>query len=121
MSSPMPPMPPGGGMPPGGPPGGDPIAANESMMNPTDLAGMQPQMQGVQTVRQFMEKVGIDVDGPVSQLEEFGKKQLAGAKPMDKMRNIAGGGMPPGGAPPGGPPGAPPGAPPGMDNLLSGL
>ncbi len=116
-----------GGPPPTGPmPGGDIIKENQSMLNPADLAGMQPGMKPGGTVRDFLGSVGIDVDGPVEQLVEFGKKQLAGAKPMDKMRNIASQGMPPGGPPPGGPPGPPPGGPPaggpqGMDSLLNGL
>ena len=97
------------------PPGGDPISANSSMLNPADLAGMKGSMggQGGGTVREFLAKVGIDVDGPVDQLVEFGKKQLANRTGMGKMKSMAGGAPPPGGPMPGGPPsaGPPPGGP----------
>ena len=116
MSSQIPQMPAPG-------PGGDVIKENASMLNPADLAGMKQGMTPGGTVRDFMQKLGIDVDGPVEQLVEFGKKQLQGASAMGKMRNISGGA-------PGGPPTAPPGAgapspggppPGGLDGLLGNL
>lgn len=108
----------------GGPPMGDPIAQNQSMFNPADLAGMKqtgdvtPQM----TVRDFLQKMGIDVDGPVTQLQEFAQKQVQGGKALGKMQNIAlapGQGaprVPPQGGPPTGPPERP-----GMRGLLKNI
>jgi len=119
--------PPPGGPPPGGPPGGDVIKNNASMLNPADLAGMKQSGMGGSggTVRDFLSKLGIDVEGPVQQLVDFGKKQLQGGPPMNKMKAIAGGapGGPPPGPPPGGPPpGRPaPGGPPPMPQGGGGL
>jgi hypothetical protein len=121
MPSPPPPKPPMGG--------GDPIGQNQSLMNPADLAAMKqtgdvtPNM----TVRDLLQKMGIDVDGPVSQLQEFAKKQVQGATGLGKMNSIAG--MPGGqGAPPptpgpgpGGPPPGGPSPPGGMASLLKNM
>jgi hypothetical protein len=77
-----------GGPPPGGP---SPVMKNMSALNPVDAATMAssgnftPDM----TVRDYFQKMGIDVDGPVTQLVEFAKKQSQNANPMNKMRNIA--------------------------------
>jgi len=91
---------PGGGMP-GGAPGGDPLAqmkSQESIFNPADAAmkvnrgDIRPDM----TVAQLLGSMGIDVNGPASQLTEFMKGQVQNKTNLGKM------GL-------GGPPGAPPG------------
>ena len=119
MARPMP-----GGMPgampggqPGGMPQGDPIRDNMSMANPADLALMQKEggMSRNMSVRDFLSSKGIDVDGPISQLEEFGKKQIQNSTMMGKAKSI---GPSPGGAPGAPPPAAPPG---GMEQLLQGV
>lgn len=99
--------------------GADPIGATRSMLNPGDLAAMKQEggMRPGMTVRDFLGKVGIDVDGPVEQLTKFGQSQVQNASGLGRMRNIAGmtgqpGGMPRPGA------GAPPPEQPGMEGLL---
>lgn len=124
--------PPMGGVPGSG--GGDPMAAmkdNMSMMNPVDIAGMKsPNHPGYidpqkTTVREYFEKNGVDVDGPIVQLVKFAQDQAGKANPIQKMRNIAGAGQSPGGAPPpapgggmpqGGGPGGPGGS--GLEALM---
>lgn len=99
------------------------------MLNPVDLAAMK--QEGVarpgMTVRDFMQKMGIDVDGPIEQLTKFGQKQTQNASALGKMQGMRGG-MPPGGMPPGAPSGGPPmGRPPappeepGMNSVLRGM
>jgi len=74
-----------------GAPGGDPIKENQSMLNPADAATMAQSgdMQANMTVRDFLQQLGIDVDGPVDQLKEFAQKQVSNAGGMSKMQNIA--------------------------------
>jgi len=105
----------------------EPMEQNKSIFNPADMAAMKQSGQFSQnmTVRQAMEKLGIDVDGPVAQLTEFAKKQVENANPLNKMKNIAqgGGAPPPGGPPPGDLGGNPPPTPPpaqgqGLEGLL---
>jgi hypothetical protein len=125
-----------GGMPPGGPQmpqggaGPSPVEKNLSMLNPGDAAMMAgsgkftPDM----TVRDYFKQLGIDVDGPVTQLVQLAQKQTQNANPINKMRNIAAdtalqkGGQPPtmpGVKPMVAPPGQP--SPSGMEGLLSKL
>ena len=106
----------GGGM--GGAPGGDVIKENMSPFNPTDLGMMKQNMSPDMSVRDFMSQMGIDVDGPVSQLEQLAGKQTSNATGLGKMRNIAK--APPMGGAPMGPSGPPAGPSPGMDKLLAG-
>ena len=108
----------GGGPPMGGAPGGDVIKENMSPFNPTDLGMMKQNMSPDMSVRDFMSQMGIDVDGPVSQLEQLAGKQTSNATGLGKMRNIAK--APPMGGAPMGPSGPPAGPPPGMDKLLAG-
>lgn len=137
MRPPMPPM--GGGAPPAGgmgarPPGGGPSAAvagvekNRSILNPTDAAtmGARGQMDPNMSIRDWLGQFGVDVEGPVGQLQQFMKKQSQNANPLTKMQNIAqSGGGAPGGAPrppTGGPPpmgGAPPQQ--GVQDLMGGM
>jgi len=122
-------MPPMGGMPPGGggmPPGGgeDKFEKNVSLFNPADAALMKSRgdVQPNMTIRDFFQKQGLNVDGPVMQLVEFAKKQMKSASPLGKAQDIGGGAPPPGG--PGGMPpgmpggGGPPGGSPGLAGLL---
>jgi hypothetical protein len=102
-----------GGGPGGPPPGGSALQGQESLFNPSDAAAVagrgdiNPQM----TVREVLGKMGIDVEGPASQLVKFTQDQMQKRTMSGKM------GMqrppaPPQGAPPGMPPGR--GAPPPM-------
>jgi len=130
---PMPPMGGGGAPPPGGmgagPPGGGPSSAvagiekNRSILNPTDAAtmGARGQMDPDMPIRQWLAQFGVDADGPVSQLQQFMKKQAQNANPLTKMQNIAQSGG--GGAPAGAPRPAMGGAPPqqGMSDLMGGM
>ena len=94
-----------------------------SLLNPTDLAGMK--QQGVarpgMTVRDFMQKMGIDVDGPVEQLQQFARKQTQNATAMGKMNTMAARGpqQQMGGRPPGGPGPTAPRPTGGLNDLLS--
>ena len=115
----------------------DPIKDNMSMFNPTDLGAMKQETDrnmgtfaGVNentTVRDFFGKLGVDVDGPVTQLTELAGSQMKKGNPLGKMENMASPGGPgPRPTPPGGPgqmPGAPvPGGPaPGGEPSLEGL
>jgi hypothetical protein len=74
----------------------DPIRANASIFNPADMAMMKQygDFNKKMTVRQALEKLGIDVDGPVEQLMQFARKNVENANPLNKMRNIAQGGAP---------------------------
>ena len=104
-------------MPPGGPPPGrNVIKEQQSLLNPTDLAVMKQEMNPNMTVRDFLTQMGIDVDGPVTQLEQFAQKQVQNATAMGKMKNMAQ--APPVGGPAPAP--GPTGPPPGMDKLLAG-
>ena len=127
MSDPMmrPPMggqPPMGGGMPGGAPGGNPVKDNMTMLNPTDLAVMKGtgQVSGDMTVRDVLAQVGIDVDGPATQLAEFAQKQVKNSSAMGKMKNMQPQGGPAPQAPQA-PPQGQPGPPPGMDSLLGGM
>ena len=100
----------------------DPMQDKLSTLNPVDMASMQ-QMKGAgqgplagitpeTPIREFFEKMGIDVEGPVSQLKQFADKEIANGDPLNKAKSMAGP-MPPGGGPGGSPmPDMPPGAPP---------
>lgn len=84
--------------------------ANRSMMNPTDVASMasRGKLRPDMTVRELFSQFGVDVDGPVAQLDVFKQKTIENADPIKKMQNIAG---QPGQAPQGQP------APMGLEQL----
>lgn len=96
----------------------DMLQDNLSTMNPADIGALKSQAAGGQgpmagvsentTIREFFGKIGIDVDGPVTQLKQFADSELSKADPLNKAEALAGG---PGGAPPM-PPGPRPGAGP---------
>jgi hypothetical protein len=101
-----------------------------SMNNPADLAAMKQAKDSGQgrfagmdeqtSIRDFFGQLGIDVDGPVTQLAQFAKDQVQKGNPLGKMENIAGA-IPPGGPDlPPGVPAQPPGAggAPGIDSLM---
>lgn len=104
-----------------------------SLFNPTDLAaskqakdagkGSFAGMDESTSVRDFLSGLGIDVEGPVTQLMQFAKQNMDKADPLNKMENIAAtapGGPAPGGPTPGGsPPPSPPPAAPGMEGLMA--
>lgn len=64
--------------PPSAPPGGNAMAANRSIMNPTDMAAMATTgrvKQGM-NIKDYIEKViGVSVEAPVEQLAEAIKRQ----------------------------------------------
>lgn len=72
------------------------LEANRSVANPTDLAAMQQngQIGGDMSVRQFLENLGIDVEGSAQQLVELQKKHMQNASPTGKMMNMAQGASP---------------------------
>ena len=117
MSDPLAQMRGGGGMPGGGMSGGDPLAqmkSQESIFNPADAAmkvnrgDIRPDM----TVAQLLGSMGIDVNGPATQLTEFMKGQVQNKSIMGKM------GM---GGQPGRKPMAPPPTAPGEEPGIAGL
>ena len=94
--------------PQGGPPQGgqDPMSANRSAFNPTDMAYMAKsgQVNADMTFGQFMEtSFGIKYEDPLQVAVQKMKKNVQNADPATKMQNIAGGAPNPmGGAAPGG-------------------
>ena len=119
------PYPPGAGPPPGAPPGVPPGASpggagpedspvrgfKDSLLHPLDSLrhAARGRLNSDMSVRDAMEMIGVDVDGPVSQLTGAVKGQLQGATTEGKLTAPTGGG-PPAEAPP--PASPPPGAPP---------
>jgi len=67
------------------------VEQNRSVMNPTDVSVMagRGQMGGDMSVRDFFGQFGVDVDGPVSQLQKFASDQQSKADPLNKMASIA--------------------------------
>ncbi len=117
----------GGGMgarPSGPGPATAAIEKNRSILNPTDAATMQArgQMDPNMSIRDWLGQFGVDVEGPVGQLQQFMKKQSQNANPLTKMQNIAQGGRG-GGAPAGAPRQPMGGAPPqqGVADLMGGM
>jgi hypothetical protein len=73
----------------------DPMAAiqsQQSIMNPTDasMMGQNGEITPEMTVREYLAKEGIDVEGPVTQLIDMAKGQMQMADPMNKMKAFAG-------------------------------
>jgi hypothetical protein len=84
-----------------GVPGKDPIKNNMSMLNPVDAAAMKGPIQqnlNDMSLGQFIESLGMDLEGPATQLVDFGKKQAENGSMAGKMENI-GGGVPGSGSP----------------------
>jgi len=71
----------------------DPVRKNVSIMNPMDLASMKQSGDFANiesmTVSDVLSQLGIDPNGPATQLVEFGKKQVQNADMVGKMQNIA--------------------------------
>lgn len=99
------------------------LRQNRSVFNPADLTAMKQEGEITpdMSIRDYFARLGVDVEGPVSQLVEMGKQQMQKANPLNKMQAVAGGPKP--GAKPGMgqpapmPQGGPPEAP-GMQGLL---
>lgn len=121
------------GMPTGMPDeAGAKIEGARSIFNPADAAMMKTRgdVTAQMTIRDFLQKEGLNVDGPLTQLVDYAKTQLKNASPVGKAQEI-GGGMPPAGGPMGGPPmapaggpppgGMPPGGQPGLSGLLGNM
>jgi hypothetical protein len=99
------------------------LKGNRSVFNPTDMSMMaqEGEITPDMPIREYFAKLGVDVDGPISQLVEMAKGQMQKADPLNKMKAIAGGpqqGMPPQGQPPQAPQGRVPQQAPGMGGLL---
>jgi len=99
------------------------LKSMRSPFNPQDMAMMMQDgdIGPNSTVRDFLEKLGVNVDGPISQLAEMFKSGMQNADPLSKMRSLNQ--QPQGQAeqPQGNPPGRPPMVPPGsLDRLLQG-
>lgn len=73
------------------PMGADPLAEQQSMLNPTDLTMMAQEgnFSKEMTIGDFLGKLGMSPDDPVQKLFEFGKKQVQNASPMNKAKNMA--------------------------------
>lgn len=69
------------------------LMQNRSVLNPTDAAMMKQdgEVTPDMTVRDYFAKLGVDVDGPVTQLVEMGQREMQKANPMNKMQAISGG------------------------------
>ena len=80
-----------------------PQLPNESMLNPMDLAkkAQMGEIRPGMTIRELFERMGVDVDGPIEQLQGAIQSQAQNATMLGKIR----------GAPqsPAGAPGAPAG------------
>ena len=116
---------PPGGLPGGAPPGGPPGGQTPPLLNSQDSlrARARGRIGPNSTVREGLEMMGIDVDGPISQLSAL-RGQAAAASTEGKIQSAVSA-QPPGGPPLGAPPGAPPGAGPppgggGLGSLLGG-
>jgi hypothetical protein len=92
-------------------PGQNPMRAAESFLNPADLAmkSQRGEMRPDMSVREFLSGMGVDVDGPVSQLADKLRGQVKNATTPGKMETMAS--MAPQGAP---------AAPQGMGALMGG-
>jgi hypothetical protein len=69
----------------------DPMRKNVSIMNPADLALMKQEGQFTPDMKlgDMLAKMGLDVNGPATQLVEFIQKNVQNADPLGKMQNIA--------------------------------
>jgi len=69
---------------------------NRSVFNPVDASVMaqEGEISPDMTVREYFAKLGVDVEGPVSQLIDMAKDQMQKADPLNKMKSIAGGPTP---------------------------
>ena len=105
------------------------LKANRSVFNPVDASMMaqEGEISPDMSIREYFAKLGVDVEGPLSQLIDMAKDQMAKGDPLNKMKSIAGGpkppptGQPPMGQPPMGGMGQPPQAPPGRRPMGPGL
>ena len=78
------------------------IEQNKSMFNPTDVAMMKQDGQldaQKMSVRGLLEKFGIDVEGPASQLIDFFKSQRQKGSMAGKIQSLGGGQPAPQGQP----------------------
>ena len=68
------------------------VRGNMSVFNPTDIAmmGQNGVLRPDMTVRQYLETVGIDVDGPVTQFRDAANDQMQKADGGNKMKAIGG-------------------------------
>lgn len=108
---------------PGGAPSAPPMPPNASIFNPAEASVMSGQFNPNMTVRDALGKLGIDVDGPATQLVQFTKQQMQNRTMSGKLgmnRPPAGPQRPPMAAPPQGAP-SPEEDVGGMEGLMSKL
>jgi hypothetical protein len=62
-----------------------------SPMNPADLAAMKQsgKISRNLSIREYFANLGVDVDGPATQLVEMAKRQMQNADPRNKMKALA--------------------------------
>ena len=82
-----------------------PQLPNESMLNPMDLAkkASMGEIRPGMTIRELFERMGVDVDGPIEQLQGAIQSQAQNATMAGKIRGAPAGGPAGQGAPAGGP------------------
>ena len=87
-------------------PGGNPVEKNLSIFNPKDFVLMVKTMANdpKSTVRDLLTRLGIDADGPVTQITDWLNKNMENATPLGQIKNMAGGGPMAESAPPQGEP-----------------
>lgn len=91
------------------------VKANQSVTSPADVSMMlqDGEISPDMPVLEYLKKIGIDPNGPVSQFVDVFKAQQAKASPMGKMQAFSGGPRMGAQKPPAGPP-------PGMAGLIGG-
>lgn len=105
MPNPMGKAPMGAPVPPGPSPMGGPMGSavekNLSIFNPKDFILMVKTMANdpKATVRDLLQRLGIDADGPVAQITEWLNKSMENATPLGQIKNMGGGGSIPSTAP----------------------
>lgn len=94
-----------------------------SVFNPTDVAAMtkQGKLNPRMSVIDYLGQLGIDPNGPATQLVQFAKQQMQKRNPMNKMQALAGSSPRPAPGPQQAPPQAPPqgGGGGGLSDLLN--
>ena len=71
---------------------GSKIGENMSILNPTDRTMLKQsgRISPETPIREYFGMLGVDVDGPISQLNEMFKDQVNKADPVEKMKRLGG-------------------------------
>jgi len=96
------------------------VMQNRSMLNPVDRSMMKQdgQLDPNMSVVDFLKQMGVDPNGPVSQLTSLWQNQSAMANPANKMQAISGAPPSPQGQ---GPEAGPSGGGGSLSSLLGGM